>query len=228
MTPDVIRDLKGDPVRVPFDTNLLPMFEFFLAAVKKEKLLSIFFVIITLIVTVIGILISWIYGIYFTTAAVIIYYFVLDSYATRKQLVLRTGSAGEIYLEQQKWFKEDSDMFPDGAKYLYKNKRIGFWEVDYEGIRPFDAWSAPIKTEIEASKIGSIKGTMFAHHSMAAYQPMSAGDKLQMGMIAVVIAVCFIAVIMAVGQLGDNNDNQNPEIKEKTEITTGSNPNITR
>ena len=49
MTPDVIRDLKGDPVRVPFDTNLLPMFEFFLAAVKKEKLLSIFFVIITLI-----------------------------------------------------------------------------------------------------------------------------------------------------------------------------------
>jgi len=44
MIPDVIRDLKGDPAKVPFDTNLLPMFEFFLEALKKEILLTIFFI----------------------------------------------------------------------------------------------------------------------------------------------------------------------------------------
>ena len=208
MIPDVIRDLKGDPAKVPYDTNLLPMFEFFLAALKKEILLTIFFGIVTVIFTVIGILINWIYGIYFVSAAVIIYYFILDSYATRQQLVFRTGAAGEIYLEQQKWWRDDADRFPDGAKYLYKKKRIGVWEVDFEGIRPFDAWAAPIQTEVEASRIGNIKGTMHAHNQIGAYQPMSMHDKMQMGMIAVVIAVCFIAVIMAAGQIGSNNDNQ--------------------
>ena len=68
MIPDVIRDLKGDPAKVPYDTNLLPMFEFFLAALKKEILLTIFFGIVTVIFTVIGILINWIYGIYFVSA----------------------------------------------------------------------------------------------------------------------------------------------------------------
>lgn len=49
---------------------------------------------------------------------------------------------------------------------------------------------------------------MHAHNQIGAYQPMSMHDKMQMGMIAVVIAVCFIAVIMAAGQIGSNNDNQ--------------------
>ena len=46
--PEILKDKKGDPLKIPFDTNMLPPLEFIIEATKRSKPLAIIYLIITL------------------------------------------------------------------------------------------------------------------------------------------------------------------------------------
>ena len=205
--PEILKDKKGDPLKIPFDTNMLPPLEFIIEATKRSKPLAIIYLIITLSLSSIAYFLMPLIALYILIGAVVIYYFLLDKYATRRQLVIRTGEHGENYLDEQKWYKEIANQFPDGAKHLHKNQRIGVWHIRENTIREFNPWIAPYDSEsVEGSEVGNINSLMEGASQITKYREMTANEKLQMGMFAVIIVGSLLGMIMGIGQLTNTRE----------------------
>ncbi len=226
--PPVIKNRWGESYWVPEDTNMLPFLDFLIEATKRSPIIAGLFGGGALLSGIIGYFIMPMMSLYLVLGVAIGYYFFLDSYSTRRQLVFRKGEMSETYLDEQKWWKADSEFFPDGAKYVHKNKRVGVWEVvGSDGIRPFDAWVAPVSSDsVEGSEVGNITAMMRGAKDIASHRELTQNEKLAMGMFALIIVVCFIAVILASGQIGEmqNGDGNTPTETPTTGISINPAP----
>ena len=184
---------------------MLPPLEFLIEGTKKALPFAVIFSLVFLVFGIIGFLIMPLTPIYIILAGIVIYYFLLDKQVTRRQLVFRTGEHDEIYLDEQKWWKEIADKYPDGAKHIHKNQRIGIWHVEDNKIREFDVWKAPPDPDsVPGSEVGNINALMYGASEVIKEREETFGEKLQMGMFVILIIGCLLGVIMAVGQLTDN------------------------
>ena len=202
--PAVLIDDNGKPWPNPEDTNLIPWFDFIKVASFKNPKVFFMFAAVAVLSMAIGYILTPV-AVFWAGLAVMGYYAVfIDNYSTRRMLVFRQGSSDEIYLDEQKWWKDTAEIWPDGSKYLHRNKRVGVWEDTGAGLRPFDCWAAPISEDgAEGSDVGNIGALQEAGRKVVRFQEAGTFEQIKLGMFALIIGGMLMATIMAAGQITD-------------------------
>lgn len=195
------------------DTNLIPWPNFLISSMKRRRDLGAMFLLS--IVAVVAVALTVVYPAMgsltvialFTGVGVVSMGFAVlaDRMLTRPVVVYRKDSAGQAFEDHQKWWAEDALKWPDIYKLAFNKKRV-LWidALDEKNLLPFMPWIAPQPTSsadgtlpVTGSRVASVVATSKAVAQIMKYKEPSPGEKVQQGLIAVIIIGSFIAMLMA-------------------------------